>query len=530
MTNSPAVDGGRLNGDNENPDTTLTEHEKQIEKKLVWKLDLIILPLVCLTFFLSCIDRTNYAAARLQHLEKDLKMTDAQYQTALCIYYLGYIFLQVPSNLLLNHYGRPALHIGLSTIAWGIVTTCTARVHNFQGMLACRIILGIVGQCLGSFTHRYVYCFLALISLFVGVNVEAPVYPGILFYLTRWYKKTELTLRISIYLAAGLVAAAFGSLIAAGILSGLDGVRGLSAWQWLYIIEGAVSISGGIAIISCLPNFPHTWTALAPEMKQVAIRRLTLDALQADLDISGGMSQVQGLKLALADIKLYVMAAINMCIIGAIGCQNFFPTLTATLGYSHIVSLLLVAPPYMFIAFYSCLHSYLSDKVGNRFWFIMYPAPIAIAGFVIFMTVDTFGVKYFSTFLMLLIYPMNNTISAWIATCISRPPAKRAAAYGFISTVANSANIWTPFTYRNQDAPHFRLALGIVTGLVFAAAVLSIVLRMMLVRENRKLDGIEIEDSHMTEVELARLEKTAEAEGIDMATTKRLHHGFRYTI
>lgn len=89
------------------------------------------------------------------------------------------------------------------------------------------------------------------------------------------------------------MAAASGPLIAAGILNGLDGLRGLSAWRWLYLIEGIASICAGLALVAFLPDYPHTWAALTPHMREVgksfhprrisltniaAIRRLTLDA------------------------------------------------------------------------------------------------------------------------------------------------------------------------------------------------------------------------------------------------------------
>ncbi|KAL4949218.1 major facilitator superfamily domain-containing protein [Aspergillus filifer] len=443
------------------PTGGLSDTDKRIERKLVQKLDRLVLPTISLAFFLNIIDRSNYGAARLQHLEADLHMSDAQFQAGLSVFYVGYILFHVPSNMVLNHLGRPSWHIGLSVLGWGLTTSCTAAVRNFGGLLACRITLGFV---------------------------EAPLYPGMMFYLTKWYTKTELTLRMSICLAAGLIAQATGSLIAAGISSGLDGARGLSAWRWLYLIEGVASICGGFAIIALLPDFPHTWTALTPEMRHVAIERLTLEAPQADID-DNGTSLLTGLKLALADAKLYIVTVINMCIIGAIGCQNFFPTLTATLGYSHIVSLLLIAPPYFFAAVYSCLHSWVSDRTGTRFWYMMYPAPIAVAGFVLFMLpISTFGVRYFSMFLMLFIYSMNSTITAWIATSISRPPAKRAAAYGIVAMMSNSCSIWTPYTYRLRDSPHFRLALGMVLGMVVLAAGLSVLLKMILVRENKRLE------------------------------------------
>lgn len=146
--------------------------------------------------------------------------------------------------------------------------------------------------------------------------------------------------------------------IAAGILSGLAGELGLSAWQWLYIIEGAITMFIGLIICVVLPDFPDTWARLSPEEKRVANRRLALDAAEADVDLPGGMSQWTGCKLAFKDPKTYLLALAYHGITGASGFQNFFPTLTDTLGYSHIISLLLVAPPYVFMVVYSFFNSW----------------------------------------------------------------------------------------------------------------------------------------------------------------------------
>lgn len=129
-----------------------------------------------------------------------------------------------------------------------------------------------------------------------------------------------------------------------------------------------------------LPDFPHTWKALSPEMKHVANRRMALEAAEIDVDESGAKSQAQGLKLALLDVKVYIFALFNLCITAGIGMQNFFPTMTATLGHGRIMSLVLVAPPYIFMTFWSYLHGHLSDRFANRFWFLFYPVPVSMAG------------------------------------------------------------------------------------------------------------------------------------------------------
>ncbi|OJJ29762.1 hypothetical protein ASPWEDRAFT_296638 [Aspergillus wentii DTO 134E9] len=483
--------------------TQLTEEEKRIEKKLRLRIDSLIMPLVILVYLLNYIDRNNYAAAKLQGLEEDLNLDDQKYQTGLSILFVAYILMQVPSNLLLNYMGRPSLYLGFFTAAWGLVSALTSQVKGYGGIVACRFILGLV---------------------------EAPFFAGVLFYLSKWYTKKELAFRMSIFYSGSLFSGAFGNLIAAGILNGLEGHRGLSSWQWLYIIEGAITIAVGLAIMAILPDFPDTWRLLDPEMKHVANRRLAIEAAEADVDQAGKMSQIHGMKLAFTDVKTYVLAIAYMSITGASGFQNFFPTLTETLGYTKIISLLLVAPPYIFMVGYSLAHSYLSDKYSNRFWFFVYPIPITIVGFVIFMATESFGPRYFSFFLMVFVFAQNGTVYSWIANAIPRPPAKRAAAYAFINSVGNSASIWTPFTYREKDAPFYRPALGVCIALQVVGLVMALFMYVHLRGLNKRLDRLEDEDVILTDEEIKRLQHTAEVEGIDIAAARRLQKGFRYMI
>lgn len=101
--------------------------------------------------------------------------------------------------------GRPSLYLGVATVCWGLVSTLTSQVRDYKGIVVARFFLGIV---------------------------EAPFFPGALFYLSKWYTKEEMAKRNAIFFAGSLVSGAFGSLIAAGILSGLAGSLGLAAWQW----------------------------------------------------------------------------------------------------------------------------------------------------------------------------------------------------------------------------------------------------------------------------------------------------------
>lgn len=418
--------------------------------------------------------------------------------------------MQVPSNLLLNYAGRPSLYLGGFTIAWGLVSALTSQVKSFGGIVACRFILGLV---------------------------EAPFFAGVLFYLSKWYTKQELAKRMAIFYSGSLISGAFGSLLAAGILGGLKGARGMGAWQWLYIIEGSITVFIGILVCLILPDFPDTWKALSPEMKRVANLRLAIDAAEADLDASGAMSQVRGMKLAFTDPKTYMLALAYMGITGAAGFQNYFPTLTKTLGYNNIISLLLVAPPYVFMVFYSYGHCYASDSLGNRFWFLMYPVAVSIVGFIIFMTCSSFGPLYFSFFLMNFVFAQNGIIYAWIANAIPRPPAKRAAALAFINSVGNSATIWTPYTYTPSSQPRYRPAMGTCIALEILAMSMFLGMRFYLQRQNKALDRQEREATQVPDGDAtsksqiaAQLEGMDISQGIDITTLNSIEKGYRYMI
>lgn len=121
-------------------------------------------------------------------------------------------------------------------------------------------------------------------------------------------------------------------------------------------------------------------------------------------------------------------------------------------------------------------------------------------------------------------------IYAWIASSIHRPPAKRAVAMAFMNSIGNAASIWTPYTYTDASAPHYRPALGVVIALEVVAGLGGLVLRFYLQRQNKRFARLEDADSELRPSDLKKLERTAEVEGIDLAAARQLQKGFRYTL
>ena len=182
------------------------EWRLRVEKSLKRKLDARC-SLFVLIYIMNYLDRNNIAAARLRGLQDDLKLDNQEYATCLSILYVGYILMQVPSNIFINRIQRPSLYISLVMLVWGLVSTLSGVVTNFGGMVSVRFFLGFI---------------------------EAAFLPGALMILSKWYTRRELTVRNAILFCGNLISNAFSALIGAGVLSNMQGVLGHAAWRWLF--------------------------------------------------------------------------------------------------------------------------------------------------------------------------------------------------------------------------------------------------------------------------------------------------------
>lgn len=122
---------------------TLSKDEiASLNKKLVRKIDLLVLPIIGILYILNYIDRQNLAAAKLQGIMEDLDMTTQQFATAISILFVGYLPFQIPSNLIISRISRPGLYICGAVIVWGTISAATAAAKTYGQLLAIRAILG----------------------------------------------------------------------------------------------------------------------------------------------------------------------------------------------------------------------------------------------------------------------------------------------------------------------------------------------------------------------------------------------------
>jgi MFS family permease len=170
---------------------TLSEDEqRKAELRLKRKVDFRLIPMLVIIYILNYIDRNNISAARLKGLEQDLGLTDQDYQTSLSILYVGYILMQVPSNLLLHKIGRPSIYLPTCVIIWGTLSALTAVAKNYRDIIVIRFFLGFI---------------------------EAAFFPGALYVMSRFYTKKEYATRVTLLYAGSILSNAFGGLLAAGM-------------------------------------------------------------------------------------------------------------------------------------------------------------------------------------------------------------------------------------------------------------------------------------------------------------------------
>lgn len=181
--------------------------------------------------------------------------------------------------------------------------------------------------------------------------MEAAFFPGALFLLSKWYKRNELGQRTAILYCGNIISNAFGSLLASGILDGMNGKLGQAAWRWLFYLEGSLTVFVAICAIFILPDFPATTRGswLSDEERRLAMRRMEEDAGVGD-EGETEVGQIQGLVMAFKDWRVWCMSLAMTAQVIALSFNGYFPTLAATLGYNTTVTLLLCAPPFAWTA------------------------------------------------------------------------------------------------------------------------------------------------------------------------------------
>ncbi|KAF6810846.1 hypothetical protein CSOJ01_06061 [Colletotrichum sojae] len=425
------------------------------EVKLKRKLDFLILPVLWVMYWFNYLDRNAITVARLDGMEDELNMSSTEYQTSVSILFVGYILGQIPSNMLITRI-RPSLFMAGAMALWAVVSTLTAIAKDFKGLLLTRFFLGIT---------------------------EAPFYPGALYMLAMFYTRQEIATRISILFTANICGTAFAGLIAIGVFQ-IDQVADLSGWRWLFIIQGIITFVISIASAFVLPDEPLNTRWLSEDERRLAHSRVARDTVH----LHENTSTFAGLLEACRDPRLWVLVLMQHFHMAASNFKNFFPTIVETLGFSRNVTLALTCPPYLVSGIIPIAWAASSGRFNERVWHITVAKFMAVFGFVLACSTSNVGARYFAMCTFATgVYACNSVILGWVSSTCGQTREKKAISLALVNTIATLSPIYTPYLWPSSDEPRYTIAMASSATFSLAAAVLAWALRLMLVKENRKM-------------------------------------------
>ncbi|KAG0697641.1 major facilitator superfamily domain-containing protein, partial [Suillus ampliporus] len=429
---------------------------------------------IMVIYTLNYIDRSNVSNARLQGFEKDLHLHGRQYATVLSIFSVGYIIMQVPGNMLLHRLERPSIFIPSCMAVWGVISVLTGfSTPSYTDALLVRFFLGFV---------------------------EAPFYPGVLFLISRWYKRDELAMRTSLVTCGSILSFAFGSLIASGILSGMQGkLEHSTICRWLFYIEGSITIFVAICAMFILPDFPHNTRWLTSEERALAISRLAEDGC-GTADELRKQTTMQGLWDAVSDWKVWWFAATLMFQVVAGSYTIYFPTLTATMGYGTTASLLLCAPPWAFAAIVAFAMSRHSDRKQMRYRYIAASNALGALGFIMSMCTMNTTVRYISLFLMAQVVAGTMVHWGWISNTFHRESAKRAVAIASINGLGQIGSIAGSYLWPSKWGPTYRYSYAICLAAIVVSTGMFGVMHLYLKHQNERIERNERDANDVKEL------------------------------
>ncbi|KAH9918200.1 MFS general substrate transporter [Epithele typhae] len=466
---------------------SVSVEEKQLERKLtrrvLWKLDIHVLPSLAFVslFILSTpsalplstsiflklwlanfIDRANIGNARIAGLERDLHLHGKQFNTALAIFYVSYILVELPSNWVLKRF-KPSRWLPFLVLVWGSVTT----LSGLGGLL-----------------------------------------PGIMLYLSTLYKPHELQQRVGIFYASASLSGAFGGLLATAIIK-MDGVGGLAGWRWIFILEGIATIIIACVSTTFLPADIQSAKFLTEEERTFAVRRLRIShgvTTSAPLSepaqrITGAPTSEKDLEKAtetrvespsaepavvvesedekfewgevvrgLLEPQVWMTAVSYLGIIVSLySFSLFLPTIVSGLGYSGPEAQLRTVPPYVPAVVLTVVVAVASDKLKWRGPFILMFLPICMAGYILAIAATNNTQRYAAVFLIAAgIYPCGPCILS-ILPNNSAGHYKKATTVAFQLALANCGGFVATFIYDSSQAPTYIRGHSITLGFVIMA-------------------------------------------------------------
>lgn len=385
-------------------------------------------------------------------------MTDSQYLVTLTVFFISYWAFEVPSNIFLKRL-RPSIWLPTIMTIWGIIMTCQGLVHNYSGLLAVR-------WWLGAF--------------------EAGYYPGVAYFFSCWYKRSEFGVRTAVFTSMSTISGAFGGLLAAAI-SNMNGVGGKTGWSWIFILEGLVTIVAGILSFWIIVDFPDTATFITE-----AERKCVMEGLEEDgqFSVKGESFKLKYVWQSLRDKKTYLCMFLAAGYDGPLYAFSLFtPSIINQLGFKATAANLLSVPIYTFAGILTCVVGYYADKLGNRGYFNLGCLAAGMTGYIILIASHNATLSYIAIYLASAgIYPVVANSTTWYANNVEGS-YKRAVTLGMAIGFGNLQGAVSSNVYRAKDAPRYILGHAVQLGYISMTFICTSAMILLLRSENRRRES-----------------------------------------
>ncbi|GLB38315.1 putative MFS general substrate transporter [Lyophyllum shimeji] len=445
------------------------------DRKLVRKVDLHLIPTLTLLYLLSFLDRSNIGNAKIVGLAADLHVSPPEYNAALALYFVAYVLFEVPANIILKRF-NPQIWLPTLTLTWGIASICQGLITNKAGLFGIRFLLGVT---------------------------EAGLFPGVIYVFSVYYRRQERSWRVAIFFGGAALAGAFGGILAYAI-GKMEGIGGRKGWEWIFILEGVLTVAASLAGYFLVP----TWSYEAKFLTEAERARLRV-RLKADSD-AGEKEQFDWcyVRQAFTDHLVWGYAVLFHGFAFVLySLSLFLPTIIADLGFQSWQAQLLTVPPNALAAMSIWAAVWLSSRLNLRAPFIVGSAGIAIIGYIALLTTRTAGAQYVGVHLAAAgVYTGNALLLSWPGENVSGQ-TKRAVAVAMQITIGDIGAIAGVLIYRpNLSANRFRTPHIIAIGYLVFAVIVATYLATWMRTENQRRDLLlsldhESEEASQTERE-----------------------------
>ncbi|KAK2810067.1 hypothetical protein FQN50_003261 [Emmonsiellopsis sp. PD_5] len=425
-----------------------------LERKVMRKFDMFVVPQMIILIIIAYLDRSNIGAgnAKVFGYEKGLNLEGNQFNTLTSLFFVTYVVFEIPWVMALKRYGANNV-LAAAIVCFSICTLASGFVKNYTQAIVLRLLLGLF---------------------------EAGLFPGLSFLISMIYSRESQAKRMAALYGGIALSGAFGGLIAYGIQSMGDRL-GISAWRWLFIIEGVISIVlGGITWMTLPKNAESAWFLNAEE-KALMRARKERDAVYKGADEFSW----EYVKLAFADPFVY-MAALGLFFasVPMFGFGIFLPTIIKGMGYDSMQANYLTIPVYIFGTLSLFASSWVSDKLNKRA-IVGGTVPILVLiGYAIAIGTPNEGAGFFAMFLCAAgIYPYNTIMFTWVSNSIS-PDHKRSVSAPLFASLANISGLISSHIYPSSDGPRYVMGNAVSLGMEAAALICVWCVYFLLRRRN----------------------------------------------